>query len=180
VRSQRRDRAEPLLRWRTDPPTSAPAPVVCLDIDGVLADVTHRDHLVAPGGPKRWGEFFARAGDDAVVPAWRAFAAVVDPATVLALTTARPAALAEVTLTWLAQHEVRWDLLVMRAEEDFRPAPDVKADQVAALRRLGYLPVLGVDDDPRVVARYAELGIPCVGVARPRPAADSGGSAAAR
>jgi len=78
------------------------------------------------------------------------------------LLTARPARLAETTMTWMACHGVAWDLLVMRVDDDHRASPDVKREALADLRATGYEPVLAVDDDPRNAEMYWGEGVPVV------------------
>jgi len=52
-------------------------PVAVLDIDGTVADVTHRVHLLDTDSPSRWAEFFnAAAADPPLLPG----AALVAPA----------------------------------------------------------------------------------------------------
>lgn len=81
---------------------------------------------------------------------------------VIALVTARPAWIAGITVTWLEEHQIRWDLLVMRSNSDFRKSPQMKTAAVEDLRHRGLEPMLAFDDDARNVAAYARLAIPCV------------------
>ena len=46
----------------------------------------------------------------------------------MVLVTARPARLADTTVAWLERNSVPWDLLVMRADDDHRSSPEVKAE----------------------------------------------------
>ncbi len=78
------------------------------------------------------------------------------------MVTSRPAWIAGLTVDWLEANELRWDLLIMRSNVDYRPAPVVKMDAVAQLRSEGFEPSLAFDDDPRNVAAYASVGVPCV------------------
>ena len=63
---------------RSQPGVRLPAPrgarvhvIAVLDIDGVLADASHRQHFL-DGRPKDWDAFFAAVGDDTVIEAGRA------------------------------------------------------------------------------------------------------------
>ena len=69
---------------------------------------------------------------------------------------------AGITLKWLHEHEVRWDLLIMRASGDYRRSTQMKQEAVDQLRTRGYEPVLAIEDDPRNVKMFENNGIPCV------------------
>lgn len=125
------------------------------DIDGVVADVRHRLHLIEKR-PKDWAGFFAAAADDPGLPAGidRVLAAGVDHQIVWL--TGRPSSLRAVTRRWLAQHGLPVTELIMRGHRDFRPAPVLK---VAELQKLRPREVrLFVDDDAKVVSAAAAAG----------------------
>lgn len=86
----------------------------------------------------------------------------LDDELLVVLLTARPVRVREATVAWLTAGELRWDLLVMRDDRDFRASPDAKRDAVAALRQVGFDLRLAVDDDPRNAAMFEEEGIPCL------------------
>jgi hypothetical protein len=133
------------------------------DLDGVLANADHRqDVLFAKGGRKDWKSFFALAGDDALIEEVARLTTLLDPALKGVLLTARPTSNRTITLTWLAQHDLRWDLLVMRPEGDFRSSPDAKRMAVTELRQQGFDPRLALDDDRRNVDMFHDEGIPCI------------------
>lgn len=129
------------------------------DLDGVLADVRHRLHLVA-GRPRRWDDFFAAAPADPVLDEGRAavLAAVAEGRKVVYLT-GRPERCRADTLDWLARHGLPHGDLVMRPEGDRRPA---RATKLAALRRLAGRLDIGVvvDDDRAVVDALRAAGFP--------------------
>lgn len=147
--------------WPSAGETGQRGPTVCVDIDGVLADARHRQHLL-DGSWQDWDSFFLAAGDDDLLAQQAVLLDSLAADRVVALVTARPAWISDITLGWLAEHGIRWDLLVMRANHDFRRSSDMKTGAVEQLRRRQLEPVLAFDDDPRNVAAYARLGIPCV------------------
>ena len=136
-------------------------PTVCVDIDGVLADGRHRQHLVNRH-PKDWPAFFRAAADDAVLDTQAHLLDQFAEGLVIALGTSRPEWVRSLTTRWLFEHDIRWDLLAMRPDDDRRPAPSVKSAIVDALRTAELEPVFALDDDPRNVLAYAEAGVPCL------------------
>jgi hypothetical protein len=143
--------------WRTDPVRGRCAVV---DLDGVLADPGHRLHLVTGPGRKDWPGFFAACGADPLLAEGAALVASFAESVAVVVLTARPTSTHGTTVDWLARHGLRWDLLGMRPEGDYRPAPLVKRDALEAMGSIGLEPVLAVDDDPRNVAMFRAAGVP--------------------
>jgi uncharacterized HAD superfamily protein len=132
---------------------------VCVDIDGVLADATHRQYLL---DYHDWDSFFMAVGEDGLLEPQAAMLRLVGADHVIALVTSRPQWIADRTTNWLMRHDIRWDVLIMRSNGDYRQAPAVKASAVEQLRDAGFDPVLAFDDDVRNVAAYDRSGVPCV------------------
>lgn len=148
------------LTWRGDEPRE-PGPAVLVDLDGTLSDVSARLHHVERA-PKDWDAFFAACGDDPLVDQIARLVELLDRDLLVVLLTARPTRTRAATLDWLARHGVRWDLLVMREERDFRSYPTAKLDAVRALRAVGFDLRLAIDDDSRNVAMFRAEGIPSI------------------
>jgi hypothetical protein len=144
-------------RWREE--AAAPGPCAIVDIDGVLADGAHRQHLVRA---KRWDEFFDAAHRDAPIAETAVLLRLLDPDLVVVLLTGRPVRTQDATVAWMAEHGYRWDLLVMKEDGDLRRATLAKREAVADLRRAGFTPVLALDDEPGNVDMYRGEGIPCL------------------
>jgi phosphoglycolate phosphatase-like HAD superfamily hydrolase len=128
------------------------------DIDGVLADVRHRLHHLE-ARPQRWERFFQAAGRDPVLVEGveRLRAALADHDVVYL--TGRPERTRRLTEGWLARHDLPTGPLIMREDDDYRPARVLKR---AVLRRLaGVREIASVlDDDPAVVRLLADDGWP--------------------
>jgi hypothetical protein len=132
--------------------------VAVVDIDGVVADVRHRLHLVE-SRPKRWPEFFAAADDD---PALEVGVSLVHQLAAdhdVVWLTGRPERTRAATVRWLAAHDLPAGTLLMRGDRDFRPARVTKRDELRRLRRTREVAVV-VDDDPEVVALLQADGFP--------------------
>lgn len=144
-------------RWRQEP--RGPAPCVIVDIDGVLADGAHRQHLVRA---KRWREFFDAAHGDAPIAETAVLVRLLDADIVVVLLTGRPVRTQSPTIAWLAEHGYRWDLLIMKENTDLRRTDKAKREAAKALREHGFTPVLALDDEPGNVDMYRAEGIPCL------------------
>lgn len=132
------------------------------DLDGVIANADHRQHLLATSGRKDWKRFFAKAGEDSLIEEVAALTVLLDPSLQRILLTARPTSIQDITLEWLSRFSVRWDLLVMRREGDFAASPDAKRHAVQQLREHGFQILLAFDDDQRNVEMFRSEGIRCV------------------
>ena len=129
------------------------------DIDGVVADVRHRLHLLERR-PKDWPAFFAAAADDpGLDEGINRVLATIGTHEVVWLT-GRPNSLRSVTRRWLADHGLPVTELIMRPARDFRPAPVLKLAELTKLRPRQV--ELFVDDDAKVIAVAAEAGFPAV------------------
>ena len=146
--------------WRGGPKQPQEAAIV--DIDGVLADASHRQwHL---DGPVRdWVGFFAAAGGDALLGDHAELVRCLDADLQVVLLTARPFRLRALTLEWIEHHGLRWDLLALRGPaQDMTHSVRFKRDSLALLRSFGFTPSFALEDDPRIVEMYAAEALPCL------------------
>lgn len=132
------------------------AGLVVFDIDGVLADVSHRVHHVERR-PKNWSAFFAAAHADPPLAEGVALAHEVADEHPLLYLTGRPESLRRVTERWLHRHDLPRGRLLMRRAGDYRPARFMKLDVVRALHARETVHAV-VDDDPAVVTVLQEAG----------------------
>jgi phosphoglycolate phosphatase-like HAD superfamily hydrolase len=130
------------------------------DIDGVLADVTHRLHHLQ-GRRKNWAAFFAAAGHDPLLPEGRARAVAAAQAHALVYLSGRPERLRRVTQSWLDRHDLPSGAVLLRPNRDHRPARLLKPELLERVRSAGPV-ALVVDDDAEVCAVLAERGYPVV------------------
>ena len=133
-------------------PSPHPTPgAVVLDLDGVLADTRARMHHVR-ARPRDWDAFFAEAAGDPVHPEGLALATeAADRGAPVVYLSGRPERTREATLAWLEQVGAPAAPLLLRREDDRRPARVVKVAALRALAAHGPVAML-VDDDPDVVA----------------------------
>jgi phosphoglycolate phosphatase-like HAD superfamily hydrolase len=133
-------------------------PISVFDIDGVLADVRHRLHHLE-ARPQRWERFFQAADRDPLLPegAERLRAALVDHDVVYL--TGRPERTRRLTERWLRRHDLPTGPLLMREDDDYRPARRMKREVLRGLARTRTVSAV-LDDDPAVVATLEADGWP--------------------
>jgi hypothetical protein len=140
-------------KWRDDP--HEPGRAVIVDIDGVLSDASQRQHFLNnPEGHKDWRGFFGAVGADRPLRAVPALLGLLDPGLTVVLLSARPAWVFEITLDWLERHAVRWDLLVLRADDEYLGAVEFKRGVLQELRERGFVIELAIDDDDSICQMY--------------------------
>lgn len=141
--------------------TELPRGIVVFDVDGVIADVRHRLHHVERK-PKNWPAFFAAMDDDGPLPEGVAMAQrYADEGHRIAYLTGRNERYRELTLAWMRRHGLPEGRLVMRREDDRRPARVFKPQALSRLAREGEI-VAVVDDDTSVVEVLRHEGWPVV------------------
>lgn len=134
-----------------------------IDIDGVVADLTHRLHYLDSRPRRRpdWDGFFAAAGADSLLEegaeAVHALAADVP----IIWLTGRPEHCRDLTASWLAEHGLPAGELQMRPDHDRRPARVFKLGSVRKIAQR-YRIVAILDDDPAVVSALKADGWPAL------------------
>ncbi len=145
--------------------------IVIFDIDGTIADASHRVHYIrpAPGEKKSWKKFFAEAANDSPMDHTIAIAkAMVLSGYSILFITGRPERLRSVTETWLENQGLdNYIGLLMRPDNDFRPDYEVKHDlffDVAAEQCSVYAKdILCVfEDRPQVINMWKRVGFKVV------------------
>ena len=140
------------------------------DIDGTLADLTHRLHHVKTR-PKNWPAFHAGCGDDAPFPHMQNLISRLWLTTDIVFMSGRNEANRKVTTDWLIKHGFAGPSLnptirlYMRADDDYRNDDIIKLELLQKLRDDGWEPVMAFDDRDRVVKMWRDNGIPCAQVA---------------
>ncbi|HEX5510770.1 MAG TPA: HAD family acid phosphatase [Actinomycetales bacterium] len=134
----------------TDEPSPSLPPAVVLDLDGVLADTRHRMHFIERR-PKDWDGFFTAAVHDPAHAEGLAIAkSAADQGRVVVYLSGRPERTRRDTVEWLRRQGAPSGELLLRRDDDRRPARMVKIGHLRRLNERFDVQVL-VDDDPEVV-----------------------------
>ncbi|ANY08291.1 phosphatase domain-containing protein [Pseudonocardia sp. HH130630-07] len=134
----------------------ATRPLAVFDIDGVLADVSHRLHYL---DVHRWERFFATADADPLLDEGAERLRAAQKEFDVVYLTGRPERNRRLTERWLAEHDLPTGPLFMRSDDDHRPARYVKREVLRLLADEREIAMV-LDDDPAVVRVLAEDGWP--------------------
>jgi hypothetical protein len=139
---------------------------IIVDIDGTLADCTHRLHHIQKR-PKDWDAFFAAtAGDQPIMPVIAMVSCMrAHPGNKIIFCSGRPERTRTATEGWLRRHCLPMGPLYMRGDHDRRDDDILKRDLLARIRGDGFDPVLAIDDRRRVVDMWRAEGLICAQVA---------------
>ena len=125
-------------------------PPVVFDVDGTLTTEWYRDSNVIDVSPNVLMVGLARSLYKSGVP--------------IVISTARPEWMRADTEAWLDLNGVKYDALVMRANDDSRMDFEVKRFQLNLIRRMYGSPLLWYDDNLDVTAMLREEGVPVIQV----------------
>jgi predicted kinase len=135
---------------------------VLFDIDGTLADLTHRLHHIR-NGSHNWDGFFAACGNDAVIEPIRDLAVLIaQQGWKIILVSGRSDRVQEETKDWLGRSGVPYSELHMRKDGDYRQDFIIKSEILDRLIAEGNEIAFVVDDRPSVVAMWRERGLTCL------------------
>lgn len=134
--------------------------LICFDIDGTLADVSHRVHLWRQK-PKNWSMFKSEMVNDAPIEQICTIAReMVSTGHQIILCSGRGEDTREWTEQWLHDQGIHWEKLYMRLANDYRGDDIVKKellDQIVV--DFGKKPDIVFDDRPRVVKMWRANGV---------------------
>jgi phosphoglycolate phosphatase-like HAD superfamily hydrolase len=134
------------------------------DIDGTLADCSHRLHHITSGA-KDWRAFFAACDRDEPIYHICELQRVLAYCEPMVLVSGRSDECRAATEQWLSDNGIRFNALYMRKAGDHRPDDIVKGELLDQALADGWKPLMAFDDRDRVVAMWRERGIPCAQVA---------------
>lgn len=151
---------------------------IVFDIDGTLADNSHRMHFLVEE-TKNYEEFFHNMGKDSPIEPVRTICASLismkdmarsigfDARFDVIFCTTRPENYRGVTISWLKKHIFPNDLprdvvLYMRKAGDRRTDDVVKEELLAKMREDGIEPFVVFEDRKRVVDMWRRHGITCL------------------
>lgn len=135
--------------------------VIC-DIDGVIADCTHRLKFIQQSPPD-WDAFFDACGEDTPILPMITFLRGVAKAFSVVYATGRPERTRVKTVEWCAKHDIPAGLVLMRTDNDHREDFIVKRELVLkGLTNKSREIVAVFEDRDQVVKMWREHGLLCL------------------
>jgi len=134
------------------------------DIDGTLADITHRLHHIQ-GDKKNWDAFFADCVHDKPIEPLCDLARALMSTSLLVFVSGRSDKVRAETQDWLLGAVGVTGPLYMRKAGDRRPDYIVKGELLDQIISDGYQPIMAFDDRRQVVDMWRSRGIVCCQVA---------------
>lgn len=133
--------------------------VILCDIDGTIADLSHRLHFIKNGN-KDWDNFFDACDKD--IPILPVIDLIENFNYDTIFVTGRPEKVRQKTYEWLykkAGIPVYSDSLYMRKDGDYRPDAVVKAEILEEIVKNGNNILFVIDDRPSVISMWREKGL---------------------
>ena len=125
--------------------------VAIFDVDGTLMDINHRRKYVE-GDKKDWKSFFYYMEFDTINDhVFQMAHALQSDGYVIIVCSGRNEKHRAITEKQLAFGKLKPQALLMRADDDYRPDYEVKAEMLKTMRDSGFDPHIAVDDRPSVV-----------------------------
>lgn len=138
--------------------------IAIFDLDGTIALIDHRRHLVE-GETKDWSAFYRACVDDVPnEPVIYALEVLATSGMEIWILSGRSDEVRAETLAWLDKHEVSYHQILMRKDKDYTP------DNVLKKKWLDtYIPkervAMVFDDRDKVVRMWRDEGLTCFQVA---------------
>lgn len=134
------------------------------DLDSTIAHTEHRRHLmphVTPGST--WDDYAAACPGDAPVEGVVAVMRALYPTHEIHIISGRSTSARALTVTWLAAHDIPYDVLHLRGPGEISENGMAKAAYLMSLEASGVRPVVFFEDWPPVAELINEhAGVPVV------------------
>lgn len=140
-------------------------PIYLFDLDGTLADMTHRLHFVKNGN-KNWHSFYHACVDDQPISEMIHLLRVLKASgSEIWIVSGRSDEVMAETAYWFDSYSVPYDVLLMRTQGDYRPDNLVKQEMLDNMLDVDRnRVVMAFDDRSRVVDMWRANGIRCLQV----------------
>lgn len=151
-------------------------PLYIFDLDGTLALIEHRRHLVTDGN-KKWNEFYKQCvNDTANAPVVKTMNLLLQADCDILIFSGRSEVVRQETIDWLINsgtnnclcmdYQDVHEILFMRPENDFTPDDALKKQWYQNLPKVDRDRLIAVfDDRQKVVDMWRSIGVPCFQVA---------------
>lgn len=136
---------------------------IIVDVDGTLCDVSSITHLVT--GPKKdFDQFHTLSAGCPPIESTVDHLQQIhtsDDVAIIALT-GRQKKFYDLTKSWMDEHSIPCDLLLMRPDGDFRADAIVKKELLDEIRNTGFFVIGAIDDNPTILQLWKGELIPLV------------------
>lgn len=153
--------------------------IVIFDLDGTIADIEHRRHLVEKPGlfhelsdeefaawKPDWDGFFLLCVNDEPKPEVIEICNLLSLKYDIIILSGRSEVVRKETVAWLAKHGIwNYERLWMRPDEDYTPDEVLKLDWLNKLFAEGKKVRMVFDDRDKVVSMWRSQGLQCFQVA---------------
>jgi len=137
--------------------------IILSDIDGTLANCSHREHFLTDGPKKNWDGFFGNMDKDAIRENTLQLLTLTYADHPIVLVTGRPSNYREITEKWLKDNNVPYRRLLMRAAGDFRPDNIVKEEILLNHFNKDEIEMV-IDDRRKVLDMWRRNNLPTINV----------------
>ena len=135
------------------------ARVAIFDVDGTLMDIDHRRKYVE-SEQKDWKKFFEYMKFDTIRDdVFHMAHALEADGYVIIVCSGRNEKYRDITEQQLAFGKLKYEALMMRGDQDYRPDYEVKQEMLDRMRKEGLDPKISVDDRPSVVKMWRQNGL---------------------
>ena len=141
---------------------------IIFDLDGTLADIEDRRQLCTKeNGKMDWNKFFDPENiklDKPNMPVIMMAQALTAFGYKIAIFSGRSARTEDATKEWLHEQDIKFDILKMRPERNFRPDEQLKLEWLNDMDWKDNVEAV-FDDRGKVVNMWREVGLTCMQVA---------------
>lgn len=135
--------------------------IILCDLDGTLADCSHRLHFIQET-PKKWTEFFAECHKDVPIQHVVEFVRMLwSVGYDIWITSGRSDECKEKTVEWLCKHGISYNKLIMRKAGDYTDDGTLKKSWIENRTIPIEQVAFSLDDRTRVVKAWRSIGVPC-------------------
>lgn len=135
------------------------------DLDGTIADLSHRLHFIE-GEKKDWDGFFGAMGKDKLIVPVAKLVRLLNKEFPVIYVSGRPHKYQEDIFEWLGANDLPMGLLLNRADGDHRPDDKVKQEIYRKKIKPRFNIQFVLDDRDRVVEMWRNEGLLCLQVAK--------------
>lgn len=135
---------------------------VIFDIDGTLADNSHRLHFITNQRPKDWESYNNAMPLDEPIEPMVLLCRAINLTIPVLLTSGRNESYRDTTEMWLGENNIKHAGMFMRRDGDRREDYIVKREMLQEIRMLLFDPIIVIDDRKQVVDMWRRQGLICL------------------